>query len=189
MTANYKYVIVGDADVGKTSIVRRFLTGRYVGDISSTVGVDFNSKLVDSGNRGQVLIHIWDTCGQERYRSLIKMYYRQAKCVFLVFDVTNRHSFINITNWLENVRKYADPPLIYLIGNKADLSDHSMVTYAEAHSFAQAQGLKYMETSAKTGDGIVMVFADSIHQLLSNRITPADPLPPLSPPYNHYCSC
>lgn len=173
----YKYVLLGDSNVGKTSIARRFLSDYFSAASDSTIGVEFNTKSIDSfdlnGKPVRALIHLWDTCGQERYRSIVKIYYRNAKCIFLVFDVTNRASFLHISSWLDNLKYCFETPLLYLIGNKSDMHQFSTVTFAEAESFAISHHMKYYELSAKTGDGIVTVFSDSIHSLIASNIPPS----------------
>ena len=116
------------------------------------------------------------------------MYYRQAKCVFLVFDITARDSFNNLHYWLHNIRKYADPPLIYLIGNKSDLESRRTVSHSEAVNFAKSQSLQYLEISAKNGNGILPAFSKSVRKLVNLQVslipTSSHPTFPQS-----YCSC
>lgn len=179
--SSYKYIFLGDSGVGKSSIVKKFLTQRFSNGEGPTIGVAYHTKVLTAiSNKTNkpvnVLIHIWDTCGQERYRSIVKSYYRNAKCAIFVFDVTDRWSFINIMRWLDDMNGFTEGCLLYLIGNKIDLTDNIQVTYEEAYKFASLNNMTYMECSAKTGDNILFLFSDSVNKLV-NMFPPKETTP------------
>ena len=112
-------------------------------------------------------IQIWDTAGQERYRSITTAYYRGAAAIFICFDLTNHDSFVNLNNWLEEVAKYTDNNIDKLIlANKSDLNEKK-VTKKEMEDFEKKTGIKIMEVSAKTGNGVEEAFKSMIEKLIS----------------------
>ena len=119
----FKVVLIGDMKVGKTNIVSRYIKNEFNKDSMSTIGVEFGSKeLVIEGHN--VKVQIWDTAGQEKYKSITNAYYKGAKGAFVVYDITNKNSFDNADNWLNNLRASADKKCsIILIGNKSDLEN------------------------------------------------------------------
>jgi len=168
--ANYLYqfrlIMIGQSTVGKSSLLRQFKEGEYFPDISLTVGVDFHAKMVKV-NGNSIKLQLWDTAGQDRFRAIVKAYYRNAVGGLLVFDITNRESFASLDDWYEEVMKYADPhkPVFVLVGNKDDQSRQRQVTKEEGMQFARNHNMDYIETSAKSGHNVEDTF-----QRLSQRI-------------------
>jgi len=155
----FKVVVVGDAAVGKTSLMFRFVHGTFQKDYKMTIGVNFATKMISLDNGVKVKLSIWDTAGQERFHFLLPSYYDGSSGGLLVFDVTRRESFTNLPKWIDQVRgKVSNIPLL-LLGNKADLEDLRAVTTDEAKQFAAQNGLVYSETSAKDGTNVDDVFA------------------------------
>lgn len=149
-----KTVIVGDSGVGKTCILTRFVSGTFETDTSSTLGVEFMSKIVETQSR-KIELQLWDTAGQELFRAVTKAYYRGSVGAFLVFDVTKRESFTNIARWLSDVRSTANAEAVcVLLANKCDLEEMREVRTEEAKEFAEENGLRLFEVSAKTGENI-----------------------------------
>ena len=162
----FRLILIGQSTVGKSSLLRQFKEGEYFPDISLTVGVDFHAKMIRV--RGQpIKMQLWDTAGQDRFRAIVKAYYRNAVGGLLVFDITNRESFLNLDEWYEEVMKIADPhkPVFVLIGNKDDQVKQRQVTREEGLRFAQSHGMDYMETSAKSGHNVEESF-----QVLGEKI-------------------
>ncbi len=154
----FKCVAVGDGGVGKTAITVRFSKGFFTEDYKMTIGVDFHVKtIIIDTPQGPIRtkLQIWDTGGQERFSSIRPMYYRGSLGALLVFDVTNYESFEHLPMWIEEVRANVknEIPLL-LVGNKSDLVDQRTVHLPEINDFTGKHRLYYMETSAKTGEGV-----------------------------------
>ena len=119
----FKLIIVGDATVGKSCILLRFINNNYRTSHDLTIGVEFGMKIININNKN-IKLQIWDTAGQECFRSIIRSYYRNSAGAILVYDISNRTSFNNIIYWLEEIKKYASNNLsIILVGNKCDLDE------------------------------------------------------------------
>jgi Ras-related protein Rab-2A len=124
-----------------------------------TIGVDFGSKIVDLEGGEQVKLQIWDTAGQESFRSIARSYYRDAAGALLVFDVTRKESFSHCERWLQETRQFSHPNIVItLVGNKCDLTQKRIVNRSEAESFAAGNGLRYVEASAKSATGVDEAF-------------------------------
>lgn len=132
-----------------------------------TIGVEFGSRLLALPDSTQVKLQIWDTAGQESFRSITRSYYRGAAGALLVYDITRRDTFQHLSRWLEEAQQHAQPNMvILLIGNKNDLEDRRAVSTEEGQAFADANGLLFMETSAKTAYNVEESFlrtAQEIH--------------------------
>jgi len=123
-----------------------------------TIGVEFGSRIISLDSH-QVKLQIWDTAGQEKFRSITRSYYRGAAAALLVYDITRRETFEHLTSWLEDCLKCSSPNIvIMLVGNKNDLEQNRAVTPEEGQAFAQKHGLHFLETSAKTADNVDEAF-------------------------------
>nr|XP_002131139.1 ras-related protein Rab-27A-like [Ciona intestinalis] len=158
-----KFLALGDSGVGKTSFLFQYTDGSFESKFVTTVGIDFREKRVsyrpagvDSGRAQRVHLQLWDTAGQERFRSLTTAFFRDAMGFLLFFDLTSEQSFLNIRNWLDQLKQhsYCESPDIILCGNKCDLEDLRAVSTERASECAEAYGLPYMETSAATGHNV-----------------------------------
>ena len=158
MSGNFKFIVIGSSGVGKTAILKRLVDDVFTGESQSTIGVEFIATTIDVDGQS-VKLQIWDTAGQERFRSIAKAYFRSAVGVILVFDLTDRKSFEDLNQWLNDVHSLCDPnAVVTLIGNKSDLNAQRAITQSEAESFAQMHQLTYLETSALGGDNIQEAF-------------------------------
>ena len=159
---SFKMIVIGDAGVGKSCLTGRAIKDRYETDYAPTVGFEFLSFTTKIDNKVMKL-QIWDTCGQEAYRSLITNFYRNASLAMMVYSIDSRESFIHINQWLKEIRLQSNPDVkIILIGNKKDLEDQRVVNYEEAKKFKDENQLLYFEeTSAKTGLNTKEVFIES----------------------------
>ena len=156
----FKMILIGDSGVGKTNILNRYINNKFLETTKSTVGVELGTKIEEYNNK-KIKIQIWDTAGQERYKSITKTYYKGAKGVFIVYDVTIRKSFENVTTWVECVDKFAKTNVLrILVGNKTDLEDKRVISKEEGKKLAEENGLKFYEISAKTMTGLVEMFED-----------------------------
>jgi len=151
-------VLLGDQSVGKTSLITRFMYDTFDNTYQATIGIDFLSKAMYLEDR-TVRLQLWDTAGQERYRSLIPSYIRDCSVAIVVFDITNRQSFLSTSKWIDDVRaERSSDVIIVLVGNKADLSDKRQVTLEEANQKATQLNIMFMETSAKAGHNVKSLF-------------------------------
>lgn len=158
----HKIIFVGDVAVGKTSIIARIIDNPFSDKYIQSIGVDFCSKNIRYRGKN-VKLQIWDTAGQEKYKSLIPSYIRNASIVFLVYDISNRESFDNVANWIQFIRKIENS-LIVLVGNKLDLSNKE-VNIEEGEDYAKKEGLQFYEISAKTNQGIKTMFYSVVAEL------------------------
>lgn len=156
--AKYKLVFLGDQGVGKTSIITRFMYDSFDKNYQATIGIDFLSKTMYLEDR-TVRLQLWDTAGQERFRSLIPSYIRDSSVAVIVYDITNRASFLNTTKWIEDVRnERGNDVIIVIVGNKTDLSDRRQVSVEEGEDKAIKEGIMFIESSAKAGFNIKQLF-------------------------------
>lgn len=155
-----KFVMIGDSGVGKSSLLTRFVEDVFSPSFMSTVGIDFKIRTITLNSGGRVKLQIWDTAGQERFRTITSAFYRGAMGAFLVFDVTEKESFLSLPRWLEDVDRFGIDPTVprILIGNKCDLVAKRIVGEAEAKVFAAEHGYMYAETSANSGKNVQDVF-------------------------------
>ncbi|MFX1503800.1 MAG: GTP-binding protein, partial [Promethearchaeota archaeon] len=154
----FKSIVVGDGGVGKTALTLRFSKGFFTEDYKMTIGVDFHVKTISIDSvEGTIRakLQIWDTGGQERFSSIRPMYYRGSLGALLIFDLTNPASFEHLPQWIEEVRANVKTEIpLLLVGNKSDLIDQRTVSLEEINNFTKNFNLYYMETSAKTGEGV-----------------------------------
>lgn len=167
---DYKVILLGETNVGKTSMIKSNLFYKFNENYIPTVGVEYNVK--DIFSDVQVKIGIWDTAGQEKFRSLIPLYFRCSQGAMLVFDLTNEDSFYKIPSWISLYHECSDSTADFvLIGNKKDLNSKRKVSYDKAIRFAEFNNYDYYETSALTGENIEEAFSDialKIHSRLNN---------------------
>lgn len=151
-----KVCIIGDTDVGKTSLSTRYCHGEFPGNSTPTIGASFLQRRVIVDNV-EISLQIWDTAGQERFRSMAPMYYRGAKAAICVFDVTNEESFDRVTTWLRDLRTHADPNVVIcLAGNKCDKKP--AFDLKKCSELANSLGGSFFQTSALTGEGVQEIF-------------------------------
>ncbi|KAJ3745183.1 ras-domain-containing protein [Lentinula detonsa] len=192
----FKFIITGDAAVGKSSLLIQLTDQRFIANPDPTLGVEFGSKLITIPEENKVVkLQCWDTAGTESFRSITRSYYRGAAGCLLVYDVTSRKSFLNTRTWLADVRQHADPHLTcILVGNKVDLCQDESETQAEfnaepissvpprsefsnskskrqvsieeAELFAKEEGLLFVESSAKSGLNVERAFEQAARDIL-----------------------
>lgn len=162
----FKYIIIGDTGVGKSCLLLQFTDKRFRNDHDLTIGVEFGARMVSVGGK-DIKLQIWDTAGQESFRSITRSYYRGAAGALLVYDITRKDTFAHLATWLEEARQNGNPAMtIMLVGNKTDLESRRMVSTEEGRRFAENNGLLFLEASAKTATNVEEAFvktAEAIH--------------------------
>ncbi len=174
---NYKVIIIGDAGVGKTSILQNYVTKKFNKVYDLTIGVDFEAKKLyvkdENGNDIGVKLQIWDTAGQEAFHSIVETYYRTAIGALVVFDITDAKTFNNVKKWINEVKEFSFNDIkIILIGNKTDLNLKRQVSREDAEAFAYQTNIDYLEASAKTGSLVSHIFeklAQDIYNIYPNK--------------------
>ena len=161
-----KVVLLGESGVGKTSIIAQFTSGKFDPDCVTSLSAQFISKTVEFQNLGKAIkFDIWDTAGQEKYRALAKIFYKDAKVIFLVYDITDAKSFNELKSYWHGVVKANgdSDAIIAIVANKNDLYDHAQVPNEEGEEFARSIGAIFQSTSAKSDSGITNLF-DNVGQ-------------------------
>ena len=170
---NFKIIIIGNSGIGKSSITNRGTKNIFYNDFSSTIGFEnysFNIKLEEK----IIHLHIWDTCGQEKFRSLIQNFYRKASLAFIVYSVTDRESFEQVDNWYREVKNNTGNVdiKIFLIGNKIDLENLRVVQTEEGQKYYEENNLtKFFEVSAKSGFNAQNIFIEAAKVLYDDYLS------------------
>ena len=166
---HYKIIFLGDQYVGKSSILNRFYQDKFEPDYQATIGLDFHSKNTEI-NGESIRLLLYDTAGQEKFKSLIPMYIRDANIILVVYDITVKESFIHTEHWVNETKDLRREDAIFaLIGNKTDLEDKRQVTSKEAEDFANEKGFIFHEVSAKNGDGVEDLFNNKIFPEMARK--------------------
>ncbi|KAB2091981.1 hypothetical protein ERO13_A03G215800v2 [Gossypium hirsutum] len=177
----FKIVLIGDSGVGKSNLLSRFTRNEFCLESKSTIGVEFATRTLQVEGR-TVKAQIWDTAGQERYRAITSAYYRGALGALLVYDVTKPTTFENVSRWLKELRDHADSNIvIMLIGNKTDLKHLRAVSTEDGQSYAEKEGLSFIETSALEAINVEKAFQtilSEIYRIMSKKsLSSDDPAP------------
>ena len=156
-----KIVLLGDVSVGKTSIASRYCKNSFNDHHINTIGGAYQQQKVVLPNGSMVKLHIWDTSGQERFRAMTNLYYRDAQVAILTYDITNQQSFSSIDFWIKELKYKVENEnmILCLVGNKCDVnSNEKKVTTLKGKNFAAEHNMIFFETSAKTGEGVKDLF-------------------------------
>ena len=156
-----KIVLLGDVSVGKTSIASRYCKNSFNEHHINTIGGAYQQQKVVLGNGSMVKLHIWDTSGQERFRAMTNLYYRDAQVAILTYDITNESSFSSIDFWINELKYKVENEnmILCLVGNKCDVgANEKKISTAKGKTFAQENNMIFFETSAKTGEGVKDLF-------------------------------
>lgn len=168
----FKVVLIGDSGVGKSNLLSRFTRNQFNLESKSTIGVEFATRSIQVDTK-TIKAQIWDTAGQERYRAITSAYYRGAVGALLVYDIAKHLTYENVERWLKELRDHADSNIvIMLVGNKSDLKHLRAVPTEEAKSFAEKNGLSFIETSALDSSNVENAFQNilaEIYRIVSQK--------------------
>ena len=165
----YKILLLGDSSVGKTCFLMRYTDNTFQEIHMSTIGLDYKLKNVQLDDGKMVKIQIWDTAGQDRFRSITKNYFKGAHGIVLLYDITDKGTFESVRNWIKQIKEEVDDNVcIILVGNKIDLEDKRQVSKEQGESMAAEYGLMHFECSAKTGENIHESFNELLKKTVEN---------------------
>lgn len=188
----FKLLLIGDSGVGKTCILFRFSDDAFNTTFISTIGIDFKIKTIELRGK-KIKLQIWDTAGQERFHTITTSYYRGAMGIMLVYDITNAKSFDNIAKWLRNIQEHANEDVEKMIlANKCDMEEKRVISKERGESIARENGIRFLETSAKTNVNIEKAFMELSENILEKTPGIQEPrpaLPPVAPNGNKQNCC
>ena len=176
----YKLIFLGDQSVGKSCILNRFINDTFTEDYQATIGLDFQSKEKVQIDNQDIHLLLYDTSGQEKFKSLIPMYTRDADIILLVYDVTSKDSFIHLSNWLKiftDSEIDIKDKIFAVVGNKTDLNDRREVNSNEGENYAKEHDFIFAEVSAKTGDGFSELFYKNLFEKIRTKFRPGGQQP------------
>ena len=161
MDCVYKVLLLGDSTVGKTCVLLKYTDKIFQETHMMTIGLDYRLKTMTLQSGKEVKLQIWDTAGQDRFRSITKNYYKGSHGIILIYDVTSLKTFENVKSWVSQIHEeISDKVVIYLVGNKIDMDDERKVQTEEGQKLAEELGVPFVETSAKSGVNIDNIFSD-----------------------------
>ena len=162
----FKYIIVGNAAVGKSNISYRFTKGKFLEKYHPTIGLDFTYKILKIRDK-MCKIQIWDTAGQECFKSISRGYYKSSVCALVVYDITDKESFKNVETWVEECKNNSPKTVtMVLVGNKSDLNNNRVITTEEGAEFASRFDMQFYETSAFDGTNIDKLFSETSEKIV-----------------------
>jgi len=175
----FKAIIIGDAGVGKSCILHRAVNNEFKEEYDVTIGAEFSSIITKIKGK-TIKLQVWDTAGQENFRSMIRVFYKGSHAAFLVYDLTNKESFDKLHDWVMDVRENALPDVrLMLVGNQKDKEDKRQVSADASNKFFKEMNfVGFKETSAKSGEGVLEMFVDMAKRLyleLGDSSTPGGP--------------
>ncbi len=157
--AVYKILLLGDSEVGKSCFLMRYADNVFVENYITTIGLDYKLKYVQLENGEKIKVQLWDTAGQDRYRTIAKNYYKGSHGILLLYDVTKINSFENIREWIQNIKEEVyEKAIIFLIGNKIDKTGERKITTEQGKNLAAEYNMPFFEASAKSGENVEEVF-------------------------------
>jgi small GTP-binding protein len=180
LQATFKIVFLGESGCGKTSIISRYIDKEFTGTLCPTVGCA--GRTIDYQYRNHALtLLLWDTAGQELYRSLTPIYYRNSAAAIIVYDLSVRDTFEQIQGWIEELHSTVGDIVMVLCANKSDLEDARAVEELEGAALAHSVNAQFVETSAKTGRGLDLLFQTVVKEVMENKPELLQKRPPKPP--------
>ena len=166
MDCVYKVLLLGDSTVGKTCILLKYTDKIFQETHMMTIGLDYRLKTMTLKSGKEVKLQIWDTAGQDRFRSITKNYYKGSHGIILIYDITSISTFENVKSWVSQIHEeISDKVVIYLVANKIDMEEERKIKKEEGIQLAEELGVPFIETSAKTGENIDDIFNDIIERI------------------------
>ena len=163
-----KFILIGDSSVGKSNILSKFKDDKFDETTQPSIGVQFIAKNIVL-DKTTYRLQVWDTAGQENFRTMTKIYYRNSSCAFIVYDITEKDSFNHVESWINECKKIGpESILLVLIGNKNDLNESREISYKDGVNLAKKYNMLFFETSAKNGDNIETIFKKSVEYIDKN---------------------
>ena len=157
--AKYKILILGDSKVGKSCFLTRYADKTFQEDYLSTIGMDYKIKNYELENGNIIKLYIWDTAGQDRFRSITSNYYKGADGIILIYDITKQETFNNVRNWITSIKEEAPAKVVLiLVGNKVDDEKNRAVQQSEGEKIADEYNLPFLECSAKSDINVTETF-------------------------------
>ena len=155
----YKILLLGDSEVGKSCFLMRYADNVFVDNYITTIGLDYKLKYIQLDSGQVIKVQLWDTAGQDRYRTIAKNYYKGSHGILLLYDVTKSSSFENIREWIKDIREEVyEKAIIFLIGNKIDKKDQIKIKTEEGEKLAEEFNIPFFEASAKSGENVDEIF-------------------------------
>ena len=155
----FKILMLGDSEVGKSCFLMRYSDNVFVENYITTIGLDYKLKTIKLDSGKVIKVQLWDTAGQDKYRTIAKNYYKGSHGILLLYDITKISSFENIREWIQDIRLEVSPKsIIFLIGNKIDLTDQRKISKEQGEELAEEFKIPFFEASAKSGENVDEVF-------------------------------
>ena len=161
-----KILIIGDSTVGKTNFVYKLSEDKFSENYFASTGIELKTTSIQIDGKS-IKIQLWDTAGQEKYRAMIKNLYLKSQGIIILFDITNETSFINLKNWMSQIKESCGEDIpILLVGNKIDLEDNRVINKERAMEYANNENIEYIEVSSKTGENINKALTSLLQKIL-----------------------
>ena len=155
----FKILLLGDSEVGKSCFLMRYSDNVFVENYITTIGLDYKLKNVKLDSGKTIKVQLWDTAGQDKYRTIAKNYFKGSHGILLLYDITKQSSFNNIREWIQDIREEVSPKaIIFLIGNKIDLAEQRKISKEKGEELAEEYKIPFFEASAKSGENVDEVF-------------------------------
>ena len=164
-----KILIVGDSSVGKTNFMTRFIENKFSEGYMTTSGIDLQTTDIQIKNK-KIRIQLWDTAGQEKYKSITKNLFLKVMAAIIIYDITSEKSYINCRMWVQMIKEECGSHMkIIIVGNKSDLNDQRKIDEEEVMNYAKEQNTQYIETSCKTGENIRKAVSILCEKIMENK--------------------